>query len=128
MITFSMNLIQIFIAILIGTFGYASGKVLTGVLIKVIFSNPKVIAWGQARQNQAKKNIVKGKRQEIYEQLQHLGEFMDYLGTQLKRDTMKQMYKDFIDKDRRNYWVKTVMDMFAPESIKPKVIDATKPK
>jgi hypothetical protein len=72
----------------------------------IILSSKPVLKWNLKRQQEKQKLIKKTQRQQMLENLQNLAKFMEEVDRKLpNRDSKKQFWKEFVNKQTRDYWM-----------------------
>lgn len=83
------------------------------ILIVIIFSSKPVLKWNLKRQQEKQKLIKKTQKEQMLENLQNLAKFMEEVDKKLpNRDSKKQFWKEFVNKQTRDYWMQYFMKQF----------------
>jgi len=109
MINIQLSYLQLLgcIALVITTFK------LLKILIVIIFSSKPVLKWNLKRQQEKQKLIKKTQKEQMLENLQNLAKFMEEVDKRLpNRDSKKQFWKEFVNKQTRDYWMQYFMKQF----------------
>lgn len=119
MLNLSLNYWQLILIVVISILVSKLVGKLISILLKIIFSSKPMVQWNLKRQYEQQKVVQKTKRQIMYDNLLNLGKFMDWIDKNLGNVDRRHFYRDFArSKETREYWIKTLLDTYAPEEKK----------
>jgi len=114
MLELTLNFWQILVIVASMIIIYFYVKKTITILLKIIFSNKKVMAWNLKRQLAQKKLVKKTELQQLNENINILEQFVEWVGKQVPNKQHKQFWRDFANsKETRGYWVKTLRDIIS---------------
>lgn len=117
MINVAFSIIDIWIAIAIIVVGYVIARYLVGFVMGIVLGSTWYILWQRKRQIKAKKMLQKTEKQELYESLKKLSNFIDWLDKQFPNSKQrKQFWRDWTEYPAtRQKWMTKFLDQYRPE-------------